>query len=312
MNQTAATFRPGGAGSAAISVRGLSCRYGDLLAVDDLSLEVAAGEFFALLGTNGAGKTTTLETMQGHRLPSTGTVEMMGIDVHHDRLTALRHCGIMLQETGYAEELTVHETVRLLGRLSGRKDQPDRVIELAGLLEKRDVRVGRLSGGQRRRLDFAVAIYGEPDVLFLDEPTTALDPQARERLWQVVDGLRANGTTVVLTTHYIEEAQRYADRVAIMDRGVVVETGPVDRLLEQRPSRITFRVPTDAPRPPLGAATDARGHVELESDDPTRDLSAVLSWASHAGVRLHDLEVTRARLEDLFIEVGNAQHDHAA
>lgn len=295
----------------AIDVQGLTCRYDDFVAVDGLDLTVREGELFALLGTNGAGKTTALETIQGLRQPDGGAVTVLGLDIAADRAAAMSRCGVMLQETGYADELTVRETVGLLGALSGRDDDPDRLLDLAGLVGRRDVRVGQLSGGERRRLDFAVAAYGSPKLLFLDEPTTALDPAARGALWAGVQLMRDAGTTIVLTTHYLEEAERYADRVAVMSQGRIVQQGTVAEVLGRRPSRITFRADPSTVLP-VAAVAEPDGSVEIDTFDPQTDLLALLTWASRTRTPLEQLEVSGARLEEIFLDTERAGAPTAA
>ncbi len=207
-------------------------RYGDVIAVDGLDLEVRAGECFGLLGPNGAGKTTTVEILEGLTAPTSGTVEVLGRAWGAGDDNDLRqHIGVQLQETQLAEKLTVAETVRLFRSFYFHGRDLDAVIRLVELDEKRDARVGKLSGGQRQRLAVACALVSDPDLLFLDEPTTGLDPQARLKLWEVIEEFRRGGGTVILTTHYMEEAARLCDRVAIMDHGRVIALGTPAELI---------------------------------------------------------------------------------
>ena len=194
--------------------------YGDFTAVDDLSFQIERGELYALLGTNGAGKTSTLEIIEGHRPAAAGSVRIFG-ESPRDRRAVRPRMGIMLQESGFSPDLTVRESVGLIGSLSGRHDDVGRVLDVAGLAGKADTQVSQLSGGEKRRLDFATAVYGGPELLILDEPTTGLDVQSRDALWSAVERLRDDGGTVVLTTHYLEEAQQRADRIGLMHQGTV-------------------------------------------------------------------------------------------
>jgi ABC-2 type transport system ATP-binding protein len=201
-----------------IDVERLNLKYGDFHAVKDLSFQVQKGEFYALLGTNGAGKTSTLETIEGHRTPTSGTVRVLGKSPR-DRAVVRPKMGIMLQESGFSPDLTVKESVRLIGKLTQRTDRVERVLGIVDLTRKAGTKVSQLSGGEKRRLDFATAVYGTPELVFLDEPTTGLDIQSRDALWDAVDKLREDGSTIVLTTHYLEEAQQRADRIGLMHRG---------------------------------------------------------------------------------------------
>src|SRR5882762_2121846 len=222
------------AGAATVAARclGLVKRYGDVTAVNGLDLEVRAGECFGLLEPNGAGKTTTVEILEGLTAPTSGTVEVLGRAWGSGDDNDLRqHIGVQLQETQLAEKLTVAETVRLFRSFYRRGRDADAVIRLVDLDEKREARVGKLSGGQRQRLAVACALVSDPDVLFLDEPTTGLDPQARLKLWEVIEEFRHGGGTVILTTHYMEEAARLCDRVGIMDHGRVIALGTPAELI---------------------------------------------------------------------------------
>lgn len=203
-----------------IDVDELNVSYGDFHAVKDLSFQVEPGELYALLGTNGAGKTSALEVVEGHRKASSGTVRVFG-QHPSDRRAIRPRTGIMLQESGFSGDLTVSESVRLIGSLTGRSDVVEQVLKTVDLSHKADTRVSQLSGGEKRRLDFATAVYGRPELIFLDEPTTGLDIQSRDALWDAVQELRENGSTVVLTTHYLEEAQQRADRIGLMHAGTL-------------------------------------------------------------------------------------------
>jgi ABC-2 type transport system ATP-binding protein len=267
-------------------------------AVRDLSIQIRRGELYALLGTNGAGKTTTLETLEGHRKPTSGRVSVFGGDPT-DRKDIRPRMGIMLQESGFAGDLTVRESILLAGSISGRQDDVDRVIGAVDLEDKASTRVGQLSGGQKRRLDFAQAIWGTPDLLFLDEPTTGLDPSARDGLWGVVTGLRDKGVTVILTTHYLEEAQKHADRIGLMHGGRLEREGTLTELVAGESSHISFVAP-EGTRLPLPISSTANGVVTIDSDDLQRDLSILLGWAEQAGHRLERLSAASSNLDDIF------------
>ncbi|MCU1404765.1 MAG: transporter ATP-binding protein [Glaciihabitans sp.] len=270
---------------------------GEFPAVKELSLTVRRGELYALLGTNGAGKTTTLETIEGHRAPSAGTVTVFG-GSPTDRRTVRPRVGIMLQETGYAADLTCHETLNLVGALSGRSDDADRILGKVALQGKRDTRVGQLSGGERRRLDFGSAIWGSPELLFLDEPTTGLDPTARDVLWEVVAELRRGGCTIILTTHYLEEAEKHADRIGLMHKGVLATEGTLAELVAGHPSHITFVTPEAAALPLPGDTVGNR--TVIETSNMQGDLHTLLVWAAEKNVTLEQLTATSSSLDDVF------------
>lgn len=282
-----------------IDVDDLGVRYGDVDAVTHLSFQVEPGELYALLGTNGAGKTSTLEVVEGHRAASSGSVRVLGSSPT-DRRAVRPRTGIMLQESGLSPDLTVTETVALVGRLSGRSDTVDRVLGLVDLRRAARTRVAQLSGGEKRRLDFATAVYGRPELLFLDEPTTGLDIASRDALWAAVQELRDDGATVVLTTHYLEEAQQRADRVGLMHRGRLRHEGTVDELTRTLPASIRFSLPADAPTPPRQAAPLADRSWAIETFELQRDLKQLLDWADAGGVELHGLSAAPTRLDDVF------------
>jgi ABC-2 type transport system ATP-binding protein len=282
-----------------IEVERLNLRYGDFHAVRDLSFEVRPGELYALLGTNGAGKTSALETVEGHRAPTSGTVRVFGHSPR-DRAAVRPRMGIMLQESGFSPDLTVRESVGLIGKLTRRADDVDRVIDVAGLNRRAGTLVGQLSGGEKRRLDFATAVYGAPELIFLDEPTTGLDIQSRDELWKAVDRLRENGSTVVLTTHYLEEAQQRADRIGLMHQGVFRREGTVSELTRTLPAVINFTLAGTAPALPLQAAVSAGGSVRVETFDLQKDLHVLLAWAQDHALELRDLSAGPTRLDDVF------------
>jgi ABC-2 type transport system ATP-binding protein len=285
------------ADSPVIDVEGLTVTYGDFPAVRDLSFHVRPGELYALLGTNGAGKTSTLEVVEGHRRSTSGTVRIFGKNPQ-DRRAVRPRMGIMLQESGFSPDLTVRESVALIGTLSGRRDDADRVLGIVGLTRKVDTLVTQLSGGEKRRLDFATAVYGGPDLVILDEPTTGLDIQSRDALWAAVDRLREDGSTVVLTTHYLEEAQQRADRIGLMHQGTLRREGTVAELTRTLPAVITFGLPPGAPQPPTVGALNGAFHIEtFHLQD---DLRRLLVWAHDHGVELQALEAGPTRLDDVF------------
>ncbi|GAA1642894.1 ABC transporter ATP-binding protein [Actinoplanes couchii] len=285
--------------SPVIEVERLNLKYGDFHAVRDLSFQVRAGELYALLGTNGAGKTSTLETVEGHRTPTSGAVRVFGHSPR-DRAAVRPRMGIMLQESGFSPDLTVRESVALIGRLTRRDDDVARVLGVVGLTGKAKTVVGQLSGGEKRRLDFATAVYGAPELIFLDEPTTGLDIQSRDDLWQAVDRLREDGSTVVLTTHYLEEAQQRADRIGLMHQGVFHREGTVAELTRTLPAVITFTLPGAAPALPLPGVAGAGGVVRIETFQLQKDLHLLLAWAQDHAVELSDLSAGATRLDDVF------------
>ncbi|TWD83215.1 ABC-2 type transport system ATP-binding protein [Kribbella amoyensis] len=280
-----------------IDVESLTVTYGDFTAVRDLSFQVRSGELYALLGTNGAGKTSTLEVVEGHRQATGGTVRIFGESPQNRRAVRPR-TGIMLQESGLSPDLTVRESVGLIGTLSGRRDDVDRVLGVAGLTRKAGTQVSQLSGGEKRRLDFATAVYGGPALVILDEPTTGLDIQSRDALWAAVDRLREEGSTVVLTTHYLEEAQQRADRIGVMHEGTLRREGTIAELTQTLPAVISFALPPGAPEPPTVGALNGGFHIETFSLQ--QDLHRLLDWAHDADVELLDLKAGPTRLDDVF------------
>ena len=293
------TTERGGPADPVIRVEHLDVRYGGFRAVEDLSFEVRRGEIYALLGTNGAGKTSTLEVVEGHRTATSGAVTLFGRSPA-DRRAVRPRTGIMLQESGFSPDLTVVESVRLVGGLTGRADDADRVLGVVDLARKAGTRVAQLSGGERRRLDFATAVYGRPELVVLDEPTTGLDIAARDALWAVVEELRAAGSTIVLTTHYLEEAQQHADRIGLMHRGRLRREGTVEELTRALPASITFTLPPGAPPPPLPIVPALHGAVAVETSKLQRDLKLLLDWADAHRLELHGLAAAPTRLDDVF------------
>ena len=291
---------------AVIEVRGLRKVYGELAAVDGVDLHVNRGEVFALLGPNGAGKTTITEILEGFRERTAGDVRVLGRDPARNDPELKARIGIVLQSTGVDPFLTVRETVEMYGGYYSHPRPTSEVIEVVGLREKADTRVNKLSGGQQRRLDVAVALAGDPELLFLDEPTTGFDPNARRNAWGIVKNLTALGKTVFLTTHLMDEAQVLATRVAIIAKGMIVAEGPPDTLAgrDAMHARIRVRVPPGAPElPSLGQTVQADGVMEIRAEDPTRALHELTGWAIDAGVRFETLDVTRPSLEDVYLEI---------
>ncbi|MGH2685547.1 MAG: ABC transporter ATP-binding protein [Actinomycetota bacterium] len=292
---------------AAIVVEDLHKRYGDVEAVRGIGFTVEEGQVFAFLGPNGAGKTTTVEICEGFRPRTSGSVSVLGQDPARADRTLKQRIGIVLQTTGVDLFLTVAETIELY-RSSYPQPLPlDEVVQLVGLTEKRDSRVGKLSGGQQRRLDVAVALAGDPELLFLDEPTTGFDPAARRGAWDMIRNLRTLGKTIFLTTHYMDEAQVLADEVAIIARGEIVAHGPPGSLggRDTASTILRFRLPADAEElpPALGDAAVTGGAVSATTDDPTRTLHELTGWALERGIRLDDIEVSRPSLEDVYLRL---------
>ncbi len=297
-----------------ISVQGLQKSYGEHEAVRGIDLEIRPREIFAVLGPNGAGKTTTIEILEGYRDRTAGRVEVLGTDPANPTQAWRERIGIVPQETTLQPYLTVRESLELY---SGYYTDPrplDEVIGLVGLEGQEAVRAGKLSGGQKRRLDVGIALTGDPDLLFLDEPTTGFDPSARRQAWGMVAGLRDLGKTVVLTTHYMDEAQALADRVAIIRDGRIVALDTPQGLggRESLPTHITFRLPAGIPDPvipdlgPLTRTEESTGTevgFSLESTDPVADLNRLTGWSLAHGHDLGDLEVRRPSLEEIYLEV---------
>ncbi|WP_026466704.1 ABC transporter ATP-binding protein [Amycolatopsis alba] len=287
-----------------IDVDRLNLKYGDFHAVKELSFQVGRGEFYALLGTNGAGKTSTLETLEGHRNPTSGTVRVLGKSPR-DRAAVRPKMGIMLQESGFSPDLTVKESIRLIGTLTRRTDRLERVLGVVDLTRKANTKVSQLSGGEKRRLDFATAVYGSPELVFLDEPTTGLDIQSRDALWDAVDKLREDGSTIVLTTHYLEEAQQRADRIGLMHRGTFHQEGTVSELTRTLPAVIRFTLPPSAPALPLQGRREHDGKFVIETFGLQKDLHTLLRWAQDNAIELPDLEAGPTRLDDVFRAIDN-------
>ncbi len=290
-----------------IEVQNLVKHYDDVEAVAGVDLFVEAGEVFALLGPNGAGKSTIVEILEGYRTKTSGTVSVLGHEPEKSQRSYKERIGIVLQETAIEEQLTVAEAIDVYGSLYPNRRQTGELIELVGLEEKTDSRIKALSGGQRRRLELALGIVGDPELIFLDEPTTGFDPSARRQAWRIVENLTSLGKTVLLTTHYMDEAQYLADRVAVIAKGKFVAEGTPDSLggRETASTLITFQ--SDGRSldglPAADMVTAENGRVTIRTMDATRDLHRITGWAIERGVELTGLSVSRPSLEDIYLEL---------
>ncbi len=295
----------------AIVTRGLVKQYGSFVAVAGLDLQVAAGECFGLLGPNGAGKTTTIEILEGLLAPTAGEVELLGLDWQKNANALRQRIGIALQETLLSEKLTVYETVRLFRSFYSRQRSLDELLSVLQLDEKRDSWVMKLSGGQKQRLALACALVGEPDIHFLDEPTTGLDPQSRRAIWDLIEALRSAGKTVLLTTHYMDEAERLCDRIAIVDRGKIIAAGtPKELILRLGGEHVVWL--KSEPLPDVSARKDLEGVRSLRAEAAGLALTVdalhvslplILARLQALGCRLMDLSTHHATLEDVFVSL---------
>jgi len=298
-----------GAALPAVRVRGLVKSYGSLRAVDGIDLEIQRGEVFALLGPNGAGKTSTVEILEGYRTRDAGEVSVLGLDPGQRRSELKPRMGIVLQSTGIEPYLTVVETLTFYSRLYPHPRPVDEVLGLVELSHKRNERVKRLSGGQQRRLEMAIALAGDPELLFLDEPTTGFDPSARREAWDIVKNLASLGKTVVLTTHFMDEAEYLADRVAVIAAGKLVAEGRPSTLGQRDRGRVRVRYrPPDGVVPPseLAGTLAADGFYEVGFDDAVAGVHRLTGWALEQGVDLDGFEVLRPTLEDVYLELTDA------
>jgi ABC-2 type transport system ATP-binding protein len=295
----------------AIEVHGLQKRYGQIVAVDGLTFNVTSGEIFGLLGPNGAGKTTTVECLLGLRTVDTGEIRLLGM-MHADHSRAIRaRLGVQLQSTGLLPQLTVREQVQFFADLFPHALPVDEVIARVGLTETAKTFTRALSGGQKQRLAVALALINDPDLLFLDEPTTGLDPQARRALWDLVRGLQQAGKTVLLTTHYMEEAEQLCDRVAIVDHGRIIELGTPMALIRKyfHETAIEFTAQSNSPReslmalPAVSQTRLENGQITLYSTDVPRTMAALFELASASALVFHDMSVRQATLEDVFLKL---------
>jgi ABC-2 type transport system ATP-binding protein len=274
----------------AVRVHELRKRYGQLEALRGISFEIEEGEVFGLLGPNGAGKTTTVEILEGYRKRNGGTVEVLGFDPERAERAFRERIGVVLQHSEMWPNLTVAETLRVFAGYYRTPRDVDEVIDLVGLGTKRDARVKTLSGGQKRRLDLGLALVGDPELVFMDEPTTGFDPQARRAAWEMIRGLRSLGKTILLTTHYLDEAQQLADRLAVLREGQIVTIGtPGELTAGSTRAEIRYRQNGEI--------------VVLETEEPTRALHELTARALAEGRELEELEVRRASLEDVYLEL---------
>jgi ABC-2 type transport system ATP-binding protein len=300
-------------GQTVVSVKDLRKAYGDQEAVRGVDFEIGRGTVFGLLGPNGAGKTTIVEILEGYRTRSAGEVTVLGRDPEGNDDRLRDRIGIVLQESGIEADLTVREAVDLYGAAYSRRRPTDELADLVGLTEKLDERISTLSGGQHRRLDLALGIVGDPELLYLDEPTTGFDPEARRRTWELVRGLRTEGKTILLTTHYMEEAQRLADRVAVLAAGRIVAEGPPEELAAgDADAEVSFALPrgidpTELPLPDAVAAARVNGKVSFTTATPTRDLAPLIAWANEQGIELGELTIRRATLEDAYLQLTSSE-----
>ena len=297
---------PPSSGDVAVVVRGLTKSYGAFEAVRGVDFEIGPGEIFALLGPNGAGKTTIIEILEGYRQRDSGEVLVLGLDPGKDRLELSERIGIVLQSSGLERFLSVSEAIEMYASYYPHPRPADELIELVGLGEKRDSRVLSLSGGQQRRLDVAIGLVGDPDLIFLDEPTTGFDPSARRESWEMVKNLAALGKTILLTTHYMDEAQYLADRVAVIAAGQFVAEGTPETLAGRNTERTRLVLPASAgvvPAAELGFVGDVEHGFSLEVVDLAAALHTLTTWAIATGVSLDALEIYRPSLEDVYLEL---------
>lgn len=296
-----------------ITAEGVTRRYGrTFVAVDNVDLKITRGTIFGLLGTNGAGKTSTLEMLEGLAPATAGRVRVLGHDPFRQRGKIAQSIGVMLQSGGFPQDLRVAETARMWAGTLARPRAVEEVLGLVGLADRAQRSMKSLSGGERRRLDLALTIMNRPEVVFLDEPTTGLDPESRASAWQLIAGLRDEGATIVLTTHYLDEAESLSDELVIMHRGRVVRAGTADAIVEGHRSTISFAAASLRPeqRRTGPGGPDVRGpmkqrkdRLEIETDDLQGDLYRLLGWACSNDVTLAGLEARAASLEQVFLEI---------
>ena len=293
-----------------MEVRNLRKSYGEVEAVRGVSFEVARGEVFCLLGPNGAGKTTIVEILEGYRTRTAGDVRVLGMDPARGERALRERVGIVLQQCGVQSDLTVAELVEMYGRYYVRRRAVDELIDLVGLSEKRDVRAKHLSGGQRRRLDLALALVGDPDLIFLDEPTTGFDPAARRQAWSTIRSMCELGKTVFLTTHFMDEAQFLASRVAVMRGGEIIAAGRPDELggRDARPTEIRFVLPAgwsvaDLPQVPAREQSIDDGRVLIVTSEPVVVTQRITTWALEHHLDLERFSVVQPTLEDIYLEL---------
>ena len=302
-----------------ISVESLNKRFGELAAVDDISFSVRRGEVFGILGPNGAGKTTTLECIEGLQEPSSGSISVLGTEVVRDPNTVKERIGVQLQASAYFDYLTLTEILELFGRFYSRRVPPAKLLSTVGLEDKANTTVGKLSGGQQQRFTIAATLVNDPEVVFLDEPTAGLDPQARRNLWDFVQSINSQGRTIVLTTHYMEEAEFLCNRVAIMDQGRIVTLDTPTNLVRSLPAPYEVRASTlnefsSNDLTDLDCVTevldDQNQGFRLRSSDAASTMPALMDWVAKNDIKLTHLEVTPANLEDVFLSLtGRALRD---
>ena len=290
---------------ATITVKNLVKSYGEVTALNGVSFTVTEGEVLALLGPNGAGKTTAVEILEGYRKADSGEIDVLGYHPTAGGRAFRDRIGIVLQETGIELVLTVREVIELYGVSYSRRRPADELISLVGLEEKADARIKTLSGGQRRRLDLALGLVGDPDLLFLDEPTTGFDPAARRKSWELVEGLTALGKTILLTTHYLDEAQHLADRIVVLNEGRIVAEGTPESLgSAQVVTTVRFGIADLTEPPAIGDGPHIEDNkVTYHTTQPTADLYTLTRWAVQSGLELTGLEVTRPSLEDIYLDI---------
>ncbi|MBY8870999.1 ABC transporter ATP-binding protein [Micromonospora sp. PLK6-60] len=302
-----------------ILVEEVSRRYGrgrdTFTAVRGVSFAVAPGQLFALLGTNGAGKTSTVELLEGLAAPHRGRIRLFGdLDPVADRARIRPRTGAMLQEGGFISHLTVRETVLMWAELTSRSRPVDEALDLTGLTHRADVLVQNLSGGEKRRLDLTMATLSQPEILFLDEPTTGMDAEGRHATWKLIRQLREQGTTVLLTTHYLEEAETLADRLAIMHRGRIAVSGTVSQIVAGHPSTLSFGLAADGGATPgelpvSGRVEQHQGRVTIVTERLQEDAARLLAWATERGVTLDRFTARPASLEEAFISIAHSHRD---
>jgi len=303
----------------AIEVSDLHKRYGSLEAVAGVSFSVDAGEVFCLLGPNGAGKTTTTEILEGYRQRDSGSVAVLGLDPASGPRALRERVGIVLQSCGVQDDLSVGELIEMYGRYHHRRRDVGELIDLVELDAKSETRARQLSGGQRRRLDLALALVGDPDLVFLDEPTTGFDPQARRNAWSTMRNLRELGKTIFLTTHYMDEAQTLADRVAIMRGGEIIAIGSPDELggRNRRPAEIRFALADESaraelPEVPALDVVVVGATVVIRTDQPVLATARITAWALERGIELQQFAVAQPSLEDIYLELTGGADEHAS
>ena len=305
-----------------VLVEGLTKRYGELTAVDDVSFSIRAGEAFGILGPNGAGKTTTLECVEGLLTPTSGNIRVLGMDIRQDAERVKRRIGVQLQASAYFDYLTLREILDLFARVYDSDIPAEKLLATVGLEDRADTTVAKLSGGQQQRFAIAATLINDPDIVFLDEPTAGLDAHARRGLWEFVRALNSRGRTVVMTTHYIEEAEMLCDRVAIMDAGRIVALDTPLALRRRLPAPFTFIIGLadgeganglESLDAVIGNPTvGADGALRLQSSDSTRTAPALMRWLSDTGATLTRLEIESGTLEDVFISLTGRQIEDRA